>query len=222
MKRLFWIMAISILSINFMYAQNSEVKEERQITTLFGDTEFKSSGYGGPTFKLTSIDGDLGVMLGGRGAWTINKVFSVGIAGYGCISQHNVQFTNYEGKSIDGFINFGYGGLYLEYIHQPYDFVHFAGNILVGGAGGFYSEERFRNGENTSNNNKEAWNAMLVIEPTLAVEFNILRFFRISVEGSYRFTSNVAESDVYKANQSLKDLKLGGFSGGITFEFGSF
>jgi len=220
MKRLFWIMAISLLSMNIMFAQERISEEERQVTTLFGDTEFKSSGYGGPTFKLTSINNELGVMLGGRGAWTINKVFSIGLAGYGAVSQHNVLFKNYEGTDIDGFINFGYGGLYLEYIHQPYDFMHFSGNILIGGAGAYYSEERFAN--NDRETKKDAWNAMLAIEPTLAVEFNILRFFRISVEGSYRFLSNVAESDVYKANQSLKDLKLSGFSGGITFQFGSF
>lgn len=230
MKRLFWIMAIFMLSLNFGFAddnKNDSTKKEPEVKTLFGGGEFRSGGYGGPQIKFTDIDGDLGVMVGGRGAWTINRTFSLGLAGYGLVTQHDAKYVDTAGKNVNGVINMGYGGMYLEYIYQPLEYVHLAANVLVGAGAVNYSEDMWHSDSSddefdTHSNSNKPWKAIFVVEPTLAVEFNITTYFRISLEGSYRFVSSIRENDLYKANQSLKDINLKGFSGGLTLEFGCF
>ena len=225
MKKIFWMMAIVMLNFAIANSQEKTEKSEPELKTLFGGDEFRSSGYGGPQVKFTNINGELGILVGGRGAWTVNRTLSLGLAGYGLVTQHDAKYIDSANKSVEGNINMGYGGLYLEYIYQPLEYIHLATNVLFGVGGVSYSENQWMNNNNGTNNNlssNDPWNMIFVIEPSLAVEFNITTYFRISVEGSYRFVSNIRESDLYKSNQTLKDINLKGLSGGITFEFGCF
>jgi hypothetical protein len=57
--------------------------------------------------------------------------------------------------------------------------------------------------------------AFFVAEASVEVEFNLVRFFRLAVFGSYRFTS-----DIIMANTPVDALR--GWSAGMTFKFGSF
>ncbi len=230
MKKIFWMMAIFMLSFNLINAQETkqtEQSDQTELKTLFGGDEFRSSGYGGPQVKFSSINGDIGVLVGGRGAWTVNRTLSLGLAGYGLVTQHDANYVDTAGKSIDGVINMGYGGLYLEYIYKPVEYIHLATNVLVGAGGVNFADQMWHSDAgddefDTHNDSNKPWKAIFVVEPTLAVEFNVTTFFRVSVEGSYRFVSSIRENDLYKANQSLKDINLNGFSGGITLEFGCF
>jgi hypothetical protein len=230
MKKIFWIMAIFMFSFQLSNAQEiqqAKQNEEPELKTLFGGDGFKSSGYGGPQVKFSNINGDIGILVGGRGAWTVNRTLSLGLAGYGLITQHDAKYVDTAGKNIDGVINMGYGGLYLEYIYKPIEYVHLATNVLVGAGAVNFSEEMWHSDSSddefdTHSNSNKPWKAIFVIEPTVAVEFNITTYFRISIEGSYRFVSSIRENDLYKANQTLKDINLNGFSGGITLEFGCF
>ena len=41
----------------------------------------------GPAIRFTQIDGDFGVLVGGRGEWIINHRFVLGGGGYGLTNQ---------------------------------------------------------------------------------------------------------------------------------------
>ena len=55
----------------------------------------------------------------------------------------------------------------------------------------------------------------VVVEPGAELEFNIVRFFRISLGAFYRYTSDI------QLAYTAPDV-LNGFSYGITFKFGKF
>ena len=57
--------------------------------------------------------------------------------------------------------------------------------------------------------------AFFVAEASVELEFNLVRFFRLAIFGSYRYTSDI----------SLPEIPadaLRGWSAGMTFKFGSF
>ena len=96
-------------------------------TLISGD--IKHGGYGGPVLKVTQINGDTGLMVGGRGGWIINDTFCLGAGGYGLATIHEVPdaakavYTKQiivndaiEEVPRDLELALGYGGLTLEYI----------------------------------------------------------------------------------------------------------
>ncbi len=50
-------------------------------TLIKGDVE--SGGFGGPVVKMTSLNGQDGILVGGRGGWILNHSFIIGGGGYG-------------------------------------------------------------------------------------------------------------------------------------------
>ena len=221
MKKFILMTAILFFSAYLGYSADENTNEP-QLKTLLGDSgPIKHSGYGGPQVKFTSINKELGVLVGGRGAWTINRTFSLGLAGYGLVTRQNVNYTDMYNTNLTNNLNFGYGGLYLEYIYQPLEYIHFAGNVLIAGGAANYSDRNNWGNENY-NNDLDPIRTYIVIEPTLAVEFNITRFFRISAEASYRWMDDVWDNNAFTKSKGLADINLKGFSGGLTFEFGSF
>ncbi len=221
MKKFILMTAILFFSAYLGYSADENTNEP-QLKTLLGDSgPTRHSGYGGPQVKFTNIDGKFGVLVGGRGAWTINRTFSLGLAGYGLVTRQEVNYTDMFNTNLNHNLNFGYGGLYLEYIYKPLEYIHFAGNVLIAGGATNYSD-RNNWGNDSHDNDLDPTRTYIVIEPTLAVEFNITRFFRISAEASYRWMDDVWENKAFTNSKGLADIDLKGFSGGLTFEFGSF
>lgn len=221
MKKFILMTAILFFSAYLGYSEDENTNEP-QLKTLFGDSgPIRHSGYGGPQVKFTSINESFGLLVGGRGAWTINRTFSLGLAGYGLVTKHDVKYTDMFNTELIHNLNFGYGGLYFEYIYRPLDYVHFAGNILIAGGFANYSDRHNLDNDNHYNDIGPT-RTYIVLEPTVAVEFNVTRFFRISVEASYRMMDDVWENTEFTKSKGLSDINLKGFSGGLTFEFGSF
>lgn len=48
--------------------------------------EVSHGGFGGPAVKFTSVNGDFGIMVGGRGGWIIDHTFVIGGGGYGLLN----------------------------------------------------------------------------------------------------------------------------------------
>lgn len=222
MKKFILMTAILFFSAYLGYSADENTNEP-QLKTFAGDSgPIKHSGYGGPQVKFTTIDETFGLLVGARGAWTINRTFSLGLAGYGLVTKHEVNYTDMFNEKQYHNINFGYGGIYFEYIHQPLDYVHFSGNVLCG-FGGLNVSDRQNWGSSEGNEFDDSPSrGYFVLEPTIAVEFNITRFFRISAEASYRWMTDVWENNQFKKAQGLNNIDLKGLSGGLTFEFGSF
>jgi len=215
--------AILFFSAYLGYSADENTNEP-QLKTLLGDSgPIRHSGYGGPQVKFTSIDGQFGVLVGGRGAWTVNRTFSLGLAGYGLVTKHKFEYTDMFNKEFNNNLNFGYGGFYLEYIYKPLEYIHVAGNVLFGAGAANYGDSTNLGSKSSGNVWDNSPNRIyVVIEPTLAIELNITRFFRISAEASYRWMDDIRENTQFTKSKGLADINLKGFSGGLTFEFGSF
>ena len=85
-------------------------------TVLHGKSTYRV--FGELSSKSTEIDGEYGLLMGGSLGVTINRVFSVGFAGYGK--------ANFDPGLP------GYGGLFFAYNFSPTKKLHFRATALVG------------------------------------------------------------------------------------------
>lgn len=207
MKILFSIITIIILTAIQVTAQEQ---------TLLGSGEISNGGFGGPVIKYTSIKGETGILVGGRGGWIINHSFVIGGGGYGLVNNikalmpvHIDQF----GRLHTPYINFGYGGVELEYIIQSDRLLHFSLYTLIGGGTISYRDGLW--GDNNSGEWDTPEDAFFVLEPQINVELNVVSFMRINAGAGYRFISGVELNN-------LDNGDFSGFSGGLTLKFGSF
>lgn len=181
-------------------------KISAQEQTLLSGT-ITHGGFGGPEVKFTQFDQNFAVLVGGKGGWIINHQIIIGGGGYGLVNKIDAKV------SINGevpLLNFGYGGLILEYVQDWDKLFHYTFSALIGGGGISY---RHRDNSNTGNNFMS--NNFFVVEPAANGEANIASFFRINLGVSYRWLSNV---DLNGFNSD----KLGGLTANLTFKFGSF
>lgn len=172
-----------------------------QTETLFsGDIE--SGGYGAIGVKFGEVKGENGVFVGGQGAWVINHNFALGIAGYGFANDLYLD----ENDSLD--LDFGYGGLLLEYNLAPNKLIHLNFQSIIGVGSNTY-------GNTDDDNDDGKSDTFFVIEPGINAVINIHENIRFSAGVSYRFVSGV----------DLKGLSNEDFSGmtaQITMSFGAF
>jgi hypothetical protein len=184
-----------------------------QEETLMGSESVEHGGYGALVVKFTSVNDQFGVLVGGRGGWIINHTFAIGGAGYGLVNEIPARTTGMLGGR---FLNFGYGGLDLEYIAHSNALIHYSLHALIGAGvvghrNAYWSDVAWGVDDD--------WNSyhrpFFVLELGVNVDLNVTTWFRTSLGASYRFVGPVS-SDAAAA----KDLS--GPSGMLTFRFGSF
>jgi len=192
--------------------QAGNSNERRQVKTLFGD-HAKNGGYGAISLGYTEIDGRNGLMMGGRGAWIIGHGLGLGLGGYGFVNDPLYNADDGLYYSLAG----GYGGFIFEPIIMGRWPIHLSLPILIG-AGGValtsYGEDIFTQLDTYDAYLEEA-SVFFVAEPAIELEFNLVRFFRVALYGSYRYTTKL-----YMEETNPKALN--GWSAGITFKIGSF
>ncbi len=171
----------------------SSLSAAQQRTLLGGGLE--SGGFGGPVVKFSDVGGDFAVFAGGRGGWIINHTFVVGAGGYGVAN----SIGEFEFPFERG-IEFGYGGVEIEYINRSDDLLHFSIYTLIGAGGATYLFDRT--------------DTVFVLEPAANLMLNVATFFRIGVGGGYRI--------VTAADLDLSNSDLSAPFGVLTFKFGSF
>jgi hypothetical protein len=165
----------SMLVILLMVAGTLSFAQEQ--TLVSGRVEH--GGFGGPGFKLTQITGETGILTGGSGGWIIDHVVFLGGGGYSLINE--IRF----GESLSGedqFLRFDYGGLELGFILGSDRLIHLTAHTLLGtGAVGYrYHDLNYEDPETASD-------LIYVLEPTVNVELNVMKFFRIGAGASYRY-----------------------------------
>jgi len=232
-------MKICALIIALFGAIIIQAQEEEEMKLLFHkkdkpETEkqkIDNGGYGSVSAGWTQIDGKDAMVIGARAAWIANHHFSLGLAGRGFFNNFNNDTyydpdydPNYDPTySLSG----GYGGLLLEPIIAPMSPVHVSFPILIG-AGGVATTPVNWHYIDYSNYYYYSNDAYFVIEPGVDLEFNITKFFRIALGGSYRYTS-----DIYLQHKYLNDLDetvyknvskdaLRGFNVDLSLKFGWF
>ena len=216
MKTFIIAIVIIISSLN-LYTQ----EKTGEMETIFGDKEYQSGYYGCPEVKYTQFNDQMEIMVGGRGGWIINHTFSIGLAGYGLVTNSEVNSGYIPRDSLDlrpYYVQTGMGGIFLQYTYSSNSMIHFTVNSLIGAGGASYTPNM--RGMNTNmgfdyNNRNYDQSAFFVFEPGIGVEMNIFRFFRVELGGSYRIISGL---DLPKVDNS----SFGGASVNLAFKFGNF
>ncbi len=182
--------------------------------TLFGSKDMRFGGYGGPQASATSIDGNAELLFGGRGAFLIDGKIAIGGGGYGLVT----KLKPAHGVPLDTFdrLEFGYGGLDLDFIIVPDAILHgFVGCTF--GAGSINLHQKYDLYDDTpmedlydDSRHDNFW----LIEPRAGAELNVTTFFRLCLYGSWRFVGDVElynyqNSDFSGANAGIF-LKFGG------------
>jgi hypothetical protein len=185
MKKLLVAVVLIVAAVPFIAGAQEQ-------TLISGEIE--SGGYGGPVVKLSGVNNELGLFMGGRGGWIINHSFIIGGGGYGLANDIFVSSKK---------LGFGYGGLELGYVFFSDSLLHFTLHSLIGLGGVSFEDDPIGSDE------------VFVLEPEATVVLNITRFFRIGAGVSYRFVTGVTATGV-------SDESLSGLSGLLVFKFGSF
>lgn len=165
--------------------------------TLVGMTGVDHGGFGGPVLKLSSLDGELNVIDGAKGAWLIDHGFYFG----GSISgtADSISDTQY---------GLGYGGPIFGYIGMPYRLVHYTLELSAS-IGDLVKD-------NSTGNDFSIDNDMIqVIEPAIYLSFNLVSFATVNAGVSYRFVMGSDASD-------MENDKLRGVTAELNIMFGKF
>lgn len=170
--------------------------------------EVSHGGFGGPAVKFTSVNGDFGIMVGGRGGWIIDHTFVIGGGGYGLLN--DIKTGVYEDqKELN--LNFGYGGFEMEYIQNSDKLLHYSVYLLIGAGNVSYLHHDMDFDDHDFDNDQ-----FFIAEPALNAELNVTSFFRLNAGLSYRFVTG-ADYD-----NNIKNAALDGLSGVLTFKLGKF
>ncbi len=202
MKKIFIFSFLCLFSYP-LYAQSEE-------TLLSG--KIKSGGFGGPVIKITSVNGLPSVFTGARGGWIIKfpsgNSFVLGGGGYGLVTDVRLKNSlSFNGQPL--FLNVGYGGLDLEYVHSSPKLIHFSVETLIGAGNVSYALH------NLNRNQDFPDQSFFVIEPGMNVMVNVTNFFRFGAGLSYRIVRGAHLNGT--SDQQLSDI-----NGILTFKFGKF
>jgi len=217
------VVTVCLLATITLFAQ--EQKEEKDFKTIFSK-DFSSGGYGGPELKLSNINDDMSLLVGGRGGWIINHSFVIGGAGYGLTTNNRFDYTE-DISGIDSTrklrLDMGYGGLLLEYIAFPREAIHLSFPFVIGAGGASVSTKE--EGVNPDANNWDNdpfynWNslestAFFVLEPGINIELNLIKYLRLNLGASYRY---ISATDLDR----LTDDNFSDFSFNLCLKFGKF
>jgi len=229
MKKLF-LSILSMVAISSMVTAQEATPKNDEIKTVFGNPSAQSiGGFGALSTGYTKINGLDGMYFGARGAVVINHSLALGLGGRGFISETTTDANLLGDYEYAG----GYGGFYIEPIVGALEPVHISFPILIGAGGVGYNKhwEDYDNNSDDYESTNEDSQAFFVLEPSVEIEFNMVKFMRLALTASYRYTSNVTlryadrvgTFDDGFANTQIADADmLRGFNFGVIMKFGKF
>ncbi|MGE4289603.1 MAG: hypothetical protein AB7E36_13035 [Salinivirgaceae bacterium] len=190
---------VVLLGLFVSVALYSQEKDEYQ--TVFGDSKVCVSGMGGFEMQFSSLGGYYAYGAGGGGGIILNRSLLIG--GYG--TGYSIDRTIILNTEVYNNIGMGHGGFLFGYIHKGNKPVHPAAFLQIG-----WGEL-----ESDHLNNRISDN-FLVLNPSLEVEVNVTRYFRIAVGGHYQFVSGINNYP------ELSNSDFSGPGGKLAFRFGWF
>lgn len=208
MKRILLTMAAVAMLVFAALAQD---EGNNEIKTLMGSKPHSNGGFialGGGYSQIAEKDAFTSTF---RAAWIIDHGFAIGLAGTGF---SNDLYVGHSSGSDYSSIQGGYGGILMQPIIFPKFPVHISFPVLLG-VGGAASVSTYYN---------EPWDAYwdmsdetfyFIAEPAAELELNLVKWIRLSMGVSYRFTSPL---NLY----GYGNHDLNGFSGNVTLAFGKF
>jgi hypothetical protein len=172
------------------------------------------SGYGALTTNYSKFNGDDAVFVGAYGGWMINHKLMLGLAGQYLVTQHDGFGFNSE-TNKENELKMGYGGLMVEYTFFENRKIHATANSILGfgvvtnGSHGGYDPET---GESWRSADESG---VLAFHPSVNVEVDVTRWFRVSAGGGYRI---IGSSNI----NGLTDSDLSSPTANVTLKFGVF
>ena len=202
-----------VLPFFFAKAQDTE-PEEKEIKTLFGSEGVVHGAYGALTIHYGEVFEKNSILIGARGAWTINHWISFGLGGYGLVTGHYFDDIDPQ-KRLQ--LGMGYGGLIIEPTIAPVQPVHLSFPFLIGMGGAVFFDDTYDFDYDNSDWNRHHVDddAFFVVEPGVNLEINVLKFFRLGFEAKYRFIDGLELI-------GSKNSDFEGISYGMIFKFGKF
>ena len=215
-KHLLIFVSVVLSFTTVLHAQETESKSNiENSNSIVEDDEV--GAYGAFTVGYTSLGNKGAVVIGGKGIWVVNDMLGLGLSGDGFLSSKskNVLNNNYE-YSIGG----GYFGLLVEPTFFADNTFHVSMPIILGGGGVTcitYTE--LDNGSQP-----DLSDIFFVFEPGVEIEYNMIKYLRISLGISYRMTSKVKLSVNAFGNELdiWENKNLNGIVTRVIFKFGKF
>ena len=204
------LVIIPSLSANAQVEEkNNSFSDNTEYNSLFSLDNIR--GYASIHGGVMNVEGnDLIAKTGGSVAAIFNHKLAIGFTGTGFVGFQNTTI-NGEKHSMAG----GYGGLLIEPIFFSKKAVHFSFPVSMGAGENQYFKDSQGYREWDWNYRDEFVQDFVYIEPGVNVEFNLTKFMRFGVTGSYLLTNVINSSPV---NTSQLDglsvsanLKLGWF-----------
>lgn len=172
--------------------------------TLPGGLE-ERGGYGGISFRHLSIQGGFGLLSGGQGAIVLGRRVAIGGGVWGLLSKNRVT----DALGNDHRLEFGYGGLLLEFLSDPDRLTHHYFDLIIG-----WGEMKYRDPFTDRERGKDDF---LIIEPGAHLALNVLPFVRVSTGIGYRSIIGFTDTTL-GFGLERKDIK--GYAVSLTIRFG--
>jgi hypothetical protein len=181
-------------------------EKENEYRTIFGNDQMSVTGFGGFDMQFSSIGGSYAFGAGGSGGVLLNGQVFFGGFGMGCTVDKTFEINNLTTNHA----SIGYGGLMFGYIFKGEKAIHPAVFLQTGWGGvDLFDDSQSGNSYNTNDN-------IFVINPSVEMELNITRFFRLAVGANYQFVTGINEY------ADLNNTDFSGPGAKIAFRFGWF
>jgi len=204
---------LSVMTVCMFTMIALSAQEKFEMNTIF-TRDMALGGFFAPTLAVGKINGQDGIFSGGKAALIINHRYLIGGGGCGLVSPVEVQDID-----TTKYLNLGYGGLELGYIIAPSQMVHITVSSLFGFGGFGYRNRYFEDFDDEIGNEYEyrdfGKDVFYIVEPTVNLELNLVKFMRLGIGASYRYING------YKTAEPI----IGGLDGlsiNLALSFGIF
>jgi hypothetical protein len=183
-----------------------EAQGDNEFETIKRHPGFRVSGFGGPIMSFTQIGPDFAHMMGGGGGIIVGDFF---FGGYG-VGKTNQLFYKNE-VTREHVMGFGHGGFWLGYTPFYNKAVHPVFHTQIGWGG---ITKRLKNWDQVYDEPDIEMDNVFVICPTVELEINFSRFFKLGGGVNYTFVYNT------DGPYTFDDFKKPGIF--VSFKFGWF
>ncbi len=195
--------ALLAAAVLLLVVSNAPAQER----TLLNTEDIESGAFGGPQVCWTTFNGESGMLVGGTGAWVLNREVYLGGGGYKLTTNHDGLPVGVADKSSR--LHLGYGGVVAGVIVRNDNLIHITAEVMLGG--GSIVRSTNVSGNKWEDHGEEGfWQ----VQPMVHAEMNVTTWVRAALSVGFRLVRDF----------NSFGLTAGGASGpvvGVTLRFGS-